>query len=170
MCTYVFLIWAILEAREKSVKNSGHFLGNRVWRKIAFEIYWPLVVLVPVLVFRTVVLVLRQTSQHNLSLNDFSSLLFHQVDHSPKCIVHCAIWFFSCRRKAIQLEESYWTRTTDNLWRQKSKISEKLGRNGRQYASAVPKIWEWEWVLGPAAKAISSLGVRSPQHWISLRK
>ena len=24
------------------------------------------------------------------------------------------------------------------------------------------KIWEWEWILGRAVKAISSLGVRSP--------
>ena len=35
--------------------------------------------------------VLHQTSQHNFSLNDFFSFLFHQIDHSPKCIVHCAI-------------------------------------------------------------------------------
>ena len=53
--------------------------------------------------------------------------------------------------------------TTDTQWRQKSKISEKLGRCGRQ--NMLPpylKIWEWEWIFGRAVKAISSLGVRSP--------
>ena len=55
------------------------------------------------------------------------------------------------------------TRTTDTQWRHKSKISEKLGRCGRQ--NMLPpylKIWEWEWIFGRAVKAISSLGVRSP--------
>ena len=54
-------------------------------------------------------------------------------------------------------------RTTDTQWRHKSKISEKLGRCGRQ--NMLPpylKIWEWEWIFGRAVKAISSLGVRSP--------
>ena len=54
------------------------------------------------------------------------------------------------------------TRTTDTQWRHKSKISEKLGRCGRQ--NMLPpylKIWEWEWIFGRAVKAISSLGVRS---------
>ena len=51
----------------------------------------------------------------------------------------------------------------DAQWRHKSKISEKLGRCGRQ--NMLPpylKIWEWEWIFGRAVKAISSLGVRSP--------
>ena len=55
------------------------------------------------------------------------------------------------------------TRTTDTQWRHKSKISENLGRCGRQ--NMLPpylKIWEWEWIFGRAVKAISSLGVRSP--------
>ena len=53
--------------------------------------------------------------------------------------------------------------TTDTQWRLKSKISEKLGRCGRQ--NMLPqylKIWEWEWIFGRAVKAISPLGVRSP--------
>ena len=57
-------------------------------------------------------------------------------------------------------------RTTDTQWRHKSKISEKLGRCGRQ--NMLPpylKIWEWEWIFGCAVKAISSLGVRSP--WLT---
>ena len=54
-------------------------------------------------------------------------------------------------------------RTTDTQWRHKSKISEKLGRCGRQ--NMLPpylKIWEWEWIFGRAVKDVSSLGVRSP--------
>ena len=58
---------------------------------------------------------------------------------------------------------SFWTRTTDTQWRHKSKISEKLGRCGRQNMLwPYLKIWEWEWFFGRAVKAISSLGVRSP--------
>ena len=55
------------------------------------------------------------------------------------------------------------TRTTDTQWRHKSKISEKMGRCGKQ--NMLPpylKIWDWEWIFGRAVKAISSLGVRSP--------
>ena len=55
------------------------------------------------------------------------------------------------------------TRTTDTQWRHKSKISEKLGRCGRQ--NMLPpylKIWDWDWIFGRAVKTISSLGVRSP--------
>ena len=58
-------------------------------------------------------------------------------------------------------------RTTDTQWRHKSKISEKLGRCGRQ--NMLPpylKIWDWDWIFGRAVKAISSLGVRSP--WFCL--
>ena len=55
------------------------------------------------------------------------------------------------------------SRTTDTQWRHKSKISEKMGRYGRQ--NMLPpylKIWEWEWIFGCAVKAFSSLGVLSP--------
>ena len=65
--------------------------------------------------------------------------------------------FFRWRYKSAR------SRTTDTQWRHKSKISEKLGRCGRQ--NMLPpylKIWEWEWISGRAVKAISSLGVRSP--------
>ncbi len=31
-----------------------------------------------------------------------------------------------------------------------------------KYASAVPKIWDWDLIFGSAVKAISSTGVRSP--------
>ena len=58
---------------------------------------------------------------------------------------------------------SFWARTTDTQWRHKSKISDKLGRCGRQ--NTLPpylKIWDWDWIFGRAVKAISSLGVRSP--------
>ena len=55
------------------------------------------------------------------------------------------------------------SRTTDTQWKHKSKISEKLGRCGRQNMLwPYLKIWDWEWIFGRAVKAISSLGVRSP--------
>ena len=45
----------------------------------------------------------------------------------------------------------------------KSKISEKFGRCGRQNVlRPYLKIWDWDWTFGRAVKAISSLGVRSP--------
>jgi hypothetical protein len=31
-----------------------------------------------------------------------------------------------------------------------------------KYALAVPKFWEWAWIIGRAVKLISSLGIRSP--------
>ena len=65
----------------------------------------------------------------------------------------------------IQNAELQWlrARTTDTQWRHKSKISETLGRCGRQnMLRPYLKIWEWEWIFGRAVKAISSLGVRSP--------
>ena len=31
-----------------------------------------------------------------------------------------------------------------------------------KFASAVLKIWDWDWIFGRAVKAVSSLGVRSP--------
>ena len=72
-------------------------------------------------------------------------------------------------RSLIQMEivlsflSWYTSRTTDTQWRHKSKISEKLGRCGRQ--NMLPpylRIWDWDWIFGRAVKAISSLGVRSP--------
>ena len=75
----------------------------------------------------------------------------------------------SCQGTSVRLVFARaWTpapRTTDTQWRHKSKISEKMGRCGRQ--NMLPpylKIWEWEWIFGRAVKAISSLGVRSP--WV----
>ena len=68
----------------------------------------------------------------------------------------------------MQVQEVQWyvnITTTDTQWRHKSKISEKLGRCGRQ--NMLPpylKIWDWDWIFGRAMKAISSLGVRSP--WV----
>ena len=55
------------------------------------------------------------------------------------------------------------SRTTDTQWRHKSKISEKLGRCGRQnMLRPYLNIWDWDWIFGRSVKAISSLGVRSP--------
>ena len=60
-------------------------------------------------------------------------------------------------------------RTTDTQWRHKSKISEKLGRCGRQnMLRPYLNIWEWEWIFGRAVKATFSPGVRSP--WSLQRK
>ena len=55
------------------------------------------------------------------------------------------------------------SRTTDTQWRQKSKISEKLGWCGRQnMLRSYLKTWEWELIFGSVVKAIFSLVVRSP--------
>ena len=55
------------------------------------------------------------------------------------------------------------TRTTDTQWKHKSKISEKLGRCGRQNRlQPYLTIWDWDWIFGRAVKSIFSLGVRSP--------
>ena len=76
------------------------------------------------------------------------------------------LWNYSNFPRESSIEQQNpWldTRTTDTQWRHKSKISEKLGRCGRQ--NMLPpylKIWEWEWIFGHAVKTISSLGVRSP--------
>ena len=60
-------------------------------------------------------------------------------------------------------------RTTDIQWRHKSKISEKLGRCGRQnMLRPYLKIWDWDWIFGHAVKTFSSLGVLSP--WMSRRE
>ena len=73
---------------------------------------------------------------------------------------------------AIQLNDkgksaSLQSQTTDTQWRHKSKISEKLGRCGRQnMLRPYLKIWDWDWIFGRAVKAISSLGVRSS--WMML--
>ena len=69
------------------------------------------------------------------------------------------IWEFDsqCRWKQTRTTDSQW------IWRHKSKLSEKLGRCGRQNMLWLYlKIWEWEWIFGYAVKAISSLGVHSP--------
>ena len=88
----------------------------------------------------------------------------------PRMIIH-VVWGYSWAlvRKTLflifQKSNNQWlsTRTTDTQWRHKSKISEKLGRCGRQ--NMLPpylKIWDWDWIFGRAVQAISSLGVRSP--------
>ena len=60
-------------------------------------------------------------------------------------------------------------RTTDTQWRHKSKISEKLGRCGRQnMLRAYLKIWDWDRYFGRAVKAISSLGIHSP--WLNPKR
>ena len=53
--------------------------------------------------------------------------------------------------------------TTDIKWRQESKISEKLGRYGRQnMLQPYLKICDWDWIFGCVVKTNSSLGLRSP--------
>jgi hypothetical protein len=70
-----------------------------------------------------------------------------------------ACYFFSFFDQWVE------SRTTDTQWRHKSKISEKLGRCGRQnLLRPYLKIWDWDWIFGRAVKAVSSLGVRSP--WV----
>ena len=62
-------------------------------------------------------------------------------------------------------------RTTDTQWRHKSKISEKLGRCGRQnMLRPYLKTWDWELIFGRAVKAISSPCVRSPCTYLSRQK
>ena len=77
---------------------------------------------------------------------------FSKADNSSYIIAHCLNIYAVQSSQALQHK----SRTTDTQWRNKSKISEKLGRCGIQY------IWEWKWMFGYAVKAISSLGVRSP--------
>ena len=83
-----------------------------------------------------------------------------QKNENPKRVWPILFW----------LKSDIWctdSRTTDTQWRHKSKISEKLGRCGRQnMLRPYLKIWDWDWIFGRAVKAISSLGVRSP--WPSL--
>ena len=55
-------------------------------------------------------------------------------------------------------------RATDTQWRHKSKISEKLGRCGRQNMLP-PYLKIWDWIFGRAVKAVSPLDVRRP--WFS---
>ena len=58
----------------------------------------------------------------------------------------------------------------DTRWRH-LKISEKLGRCGRQNMLWLYlKIWDWDWIFGRAVKAISFLGVRSPCTYIFKRE
>jgi hypothetical protein len=87
-----------------------------------------------------------------------------KVDYhkSEKTINKCT--FFSQNKlKLTKLMSCSRARTTDTQWRHKSKISEKLGRCGRQNMLwPYLKIWDWDWIFGRAVKAIFSLGVRSP--------
>ena len=80
------------------------------------------------------------------------------------------IWIWSIIL-GYSLKQMSWYRapTTDTQRRFKSKISEKLGRCGRQNMLwPYLKIWEWEWIFGCAVKAISSLGIHSPCYWSKL--
>ena len=92
-----------------------------------------------------------------------------------KCLqdrLNCLPHSFSSRKSSFKshipslctvIKVQFIARTTDTQWRHESKISEKLGRCGRQ--NMLPqylKIWDWDWIFGRAVKAISSLGVRSP--------
>ena len=82
----------------------------------------------------------------------FSSEGFH---HHFMIVWKCSFYTFS----VLTVK----SRTMDTQWRHKSKISEKLGRFGRQnMLRPYLKIWDWDWILGRAVKAIPSLGVRSP--------
>ena len=58
--------------------------------------------------------------------------------------------------------QSLLPRTTDTQWRYESKISEKLGRYGRQNILWLYlKIWDWDWIFGRVVKVISCLGIHS---------
>ena len=72
--------------------------------------------------------------------------------------------YFTVKLKILKREESqYRSRTTDTQWRHKSKISEKLGRRGRQNMLRPHiKFWEWEQIFDRVVKAIYSLGIYSP--------
>ena len=77
-----------------------------------------------------------------------------------------AVWWMQSSHVCLKCMVAAWlvqSRTTNTQWRQKTKISEKLGRCGIQ--NMLPphlKIWDWDWIFGRAVKTISSLGVRSP--------
>ena len=64
-------------------------------------------------------------------------------------------------KSPYQIHIKWLSRTTDPQWRHKSKISEKLGRCGRQNMFR-PYLKIWDWIFGRLVKAISSLGVSSP--------
>ena len=54
-------------------------------------------------------------------------------------------------------------RLCTDYWYTISKISEKLGRCGRQNMLwPYLNIWDWEWIFGRTVKVISSLGLCSP--------
>ena len=75
------------------------------------------------------------------------------------------MWFLMHK---IHLDLKRTALPTDTQWRYKSKISEKLGRCGRQNMLRPNlKIWDWDWIVGRAVKAIFSLGVHSPWHYPS---
>ena len=91
-------------------------------------------------------------------------LLFAQNRTSGSIII-CFIWTlkasFNCNssmNKIIFFMTIAWflTWTTDTRWRHKSKISEKLGRCGRQNKlRPYLKIWDWDWIFGRAVKVCS---------------
>ena len=63
----------------------------------------------------------------------------------------------------LQTQKPYGPRTMDTQWSHKSKMSEKLGRCGRQIMlRPYLKIWDWDWIFCRAVNAFSSLSVHSP--------
>ena len=85
------------------------------------------------------------------------------MEEKGKCLAVWGTWILYTTRTYGYKTPCMYPRTTDTQWRHKSKISEKLGRSGRQnMLRPYLKIWEWEWIFGRAVKAFSSLGVRSP--------
>ena len=68
--------------------------------------------------------------------------------------------YLECRWNQLMIRSR--PRTMDTQWRNKSKISEKFGRCGRQNMLwPYLKFLDWDWTFGCAVKTISSLGVRS---------
>ena len=98
------------------------------------------------------------------SLIDASKAFLEAISVSYIVPFNTFITIFIVIHQLSCLSKSFpWSRTTDTQWRLKSKVSEKLGRSGRQnMLRPYLKIWEWEWIFGRAVKAVSSLGVRSP--------
>ena len=90
-------------------------------------------------------------------------LLFHNFGKLSNVMRTCSIATCLSTIEPLYLQSWVVPRTTDTQWRYKSKISEELGRCGRQNMLRLClKIWDWDWIFGRAVKAISSLGIRSP--------
>ena len=103
---------------------------------------------------------LIQGSTHLVIKDTLKSVMLIQMRENELLV-------YICRLLTVWLPQCYLPRTTDTQWRHKSKISEKLGRSGRQ--NMLPpylKIWDWDWIFGRVVKPISSLGVRSPWKFI----